>query len=374
MRVLPLALLSTAISIGLSACGGSSSDSGEPIEVPQVESLKALSTTYMGAAVPAGYEDQFSNGIETRPELQDVVIQHFDQITAENIMKSAYIQPRQGDFTFQDADNLVDWALDNNITVHAHALVWHSQMPSWMENYQGDWLTMMDTHVSTVADHFKGRVVSWDVVNEAFNDNNDNGYATYRDTDANSGGHGSPWYQNLGKDYIPEAFKMAHAADSGAELYYNDYNIEDDGAKLASVLRMADELLADDIPIDGIGFQMHVSYDWPSAQAIGTSFAKVVAKGLKVKVTELDIKMNPNGDRNTFTAAMAEEQKLRYQEIIKAYYDNVPANLRGGITVWGVSDADSWIPHFTGHNDWPLLFNSSLEQKPAIEGVANELK
>ncbi|WP_220720477.1 endo-1,4-beta-xylanase [Agarivorans litoreus] len=365
MRILPSALLSTAVSITLIGCGGGGSEPEVPINIPQIESLKALSSTYMGAAVPAGYEGQFNNGIETRPELQDVVIQHFDQITAENIMKSAYIQPRQGDFTFQDADKLVDWALDNNITVHAHALVWHSQMPSWMENYQGDWLTMMDSHVSTVADHFKGRVVSWDVVNEAFDDSSSGGFAPYRN---------SPWYQNLGKNFIPEAFKMAHAADSGVELYYNDYNIEDDGAKLASVLRMADELLADDIPIDGVGFQMHVNYDWPSAQAIGTSFAKVVAKGLKVKITELDIKMNPNGDRNTFTAAMAEEQKLRYQEIIKAYYDNVPANLRGGITVWGVSDADSWIPHFTGHNDWPLLFNSSLEQKPAIEGVANELK
>ncbi len=362
MRVL---LLSTAISLGLTACGGSNSDSGEALETPQVESLKALSSTYMGTAVPAGYEGQFNSGIETRPELQDVVILHFDQITAENIMKSAYLQPRQGDFTFQDADDLVNWALNNDITVHAHALVWHSQMPNWMKNYQGDWLSMMDTHVTTVADHFKGRVVSWDVVNEAFDDSSTDGYAPYRN---------SPWYQHLGKDFIPEAFKMAHAADPNAELYYNDYNIEDDGSKLASVLRMADELLANNIPISGIGFQMHVNYDWPSAQTIGTTFAKVAAKGLKVKVTELDIKMNPHGDRNVFTAEIAEQQKQRYQEIIAAYFANVPVKQRGGISVWGVSDVDSWIPNFTGYNDWPLLFDNQLKQKPAIEGVANALQ
>ncbi|MDO6683969.1 MULTISPECIES: endo-1,4-beta-xylanase [unclassified Agarivorans] len=375
MRISYSALLPFAISVALSGCGGSSSsEPQEPIRIPQVESLKKLSSIYMGAAVPAGYEGQFNNGIETRPDLQDVVNQHFDQITAENIMKSAYIQPREGDFTFQDADNLVDWAIDNNITVHAHALVWHSQMPSWMENFSGDWLAMMDNHVTTVAEHFKGRVVSWDVVNEAFNDNNINNYATYRDTDANSGGSGSPWYRNLGKDFIPQAFNLAHAADPTVELYYNDYNIEDGGAKLNSVLRLADELLADSVPIDGIGFQMHVNYDWPSAQAIGESFAKVAAKGLKVKITELDIKMNPTGNNNTFDNARAEEQLQRYQDIVEAYYSNVPAAQRGGITIWGVSDADSWIPGFTGHNDWPLLFNNQLEQKPAIEGVANALK
>ncbi|MGY5450377.1 endo-1,4-beta-xylanase [Agarivorans sp. MS3-6] len=365
MRLLSSALLPIAISMALSGCGSSSSEPSEPIRVPEIESLKALSSIYMGTAVPAGYEGQFSNGIETRPDLQDVVIQHFDQITAENIMKSAYIQPRQGDFTFDDADTLVDWALANNITVHAHALVWHSQMPSWMSSYSGDWSAMMEDHVTTVADHFKGRVASWDVVNEAFDDSNTGGYAPYRS---------SPWYNNLGKDFIPEAFKMARAADANAELFYNDYNIEDDGAKLNSVLRMVEELQAANVPIDGIGFQMHVNYDWPSIADIGKSFARAADTGLKVKVTELDIKMNPNGNNNSFDNARAEEQKQRYKEIVAAYYSNVPANQRGGITVWGVSDADSWIPGFTGHNDWPLLFNSQLEQKPAIEGVAEALQ
>ncbi|MEE1673813.1 endo-1,4-beta-xylanase [Agarivorans aestuarii] len=374
MRSLSLALISTAICASLAACGGSSSDSGEPIEVPEVASLKDLTASYVGAAVPAEYQNWFSNGILSRPDLQNVVIQHFDQITAENIMKSSYLQPTQGNFSFEDADNLVNWALDNGVTVHAHALVWHSQMPDWMINFSGNWEDMMEAHITTVAQHYAGKVVSWDVVNEAFNDNNDNGYASYRDTDANSGGHGSPWYRNLGKDFIPKAFTMARAADASAELYYNDYNIEDDGAKLNSVLRLADELLADDVPINGIGFQMHVNYDWPSAEAIGTSFAKVAAKGLKVKITELDIKMNPNGDRDNFTAAMAQQQKERYQEIVAAYFANVPANQRGGISVWGVSDADSWIPNFTGHNDWPLLFDEQLQQKPAIEGFANALQ
>lgn len=367
------------MSLSLAACGGSSGvDQGgdEPIREPMVESLKAQTDMPLGVAVPAAYYDYFSNDILQRPDLQDVVVQHFSQITAENIMKSSYLQPAQGVFEWQWADQLVQWALDNKLTVHGHALVWHSQMPTWMEQFDGDagqWQAMLDDHVSNVASHFNGKVVSWDVVNEALSDCASANDSYCGDSAATYPYRNSVLYQNLGADFIAAAFRAAHQADSSVPLYYNDYNISANGLKMDALITMVEGLLADSVPIDGIGFQMHVDYNWPDITSIRSAFRRAAATGLLVKITELDLKMNPNGQNSRFTAAMAEQQLERYQQIVTAYLEEVPSEQQGGVSFWGVSDADSWIPHHTGHEDWPLLFDQDLKQKPAIEGVEQAL-
>src|SRR5690606_5169155 len=158
-----------------------------------------------------------------------------------------------------------------------------------------------------------------------------------------------------------------------------------DHQKLQAVLTMVDDFQAREIPIDGIGFQMHVFLDWPSADTIKNAFAKVVARGLKVKVTELDVPINnpydgsysyPNNYHAELTPALAQRQKVRYCEIAKAYLDAVPAELRGGFTVWGVWDADTWLNQAlfnNRHADWPLLFDTNFQPKPALQGVAEGL-
>lgn len=297
---------------------------------------------------------------------------HFDQITAGNIMKMSYLHPEENNYTFGQADTLINWAKANGLTVHGHTFIWHSdyQVPDWMRNYSGDFQAMLNSHVTTIADHFKDDVVSWDVVNEVIDTNGVDG--CWRN---------SVFYQRAGKAFVANAFRAARAADVDAELYYNDYDTEGGSAdKHQCLLNLVDELVADNVPIDGVAFQMHVQIDWPSADAIGAAFKNIADRGLKVKITELDVPLNnpyastPFPQYTTLTPELEARQKARYKSIVKAYFDNVPADLRGGVTIWGFWDGDSWlIPRNNNTTDWPLLFkgpaDGPYEIKPAYYGV-----
>jgi endo-1,4-beta-xylanase len=235
--------------------------------------------------------------------------------------------------------------------------------------------------VATVVDHFetKTNLVSWDVVNEALNDNNPSNFRT-----------DSAFYIKSGNSavYIEKAFQAARLANANAALYYNDYNIDQNGAKMTKLVEMITDFQARSIPLDGIGFQMHVYLDYPSITDISAAMKKVVDKGLKVKITELDVAVNnpyngswPGNKVTIFTEATALAQKKRYCEIVKAYLDTVPVNLRDGITVWGTTDKNTWLNDlFKSANQyngekiaWPLLFDDNYNDKPALRGFADAL-
>jgi endo-1,4-beta-xylanase len=334
-----------------------------PVETADSRPLQALSGFAVGVAVPA---DPWSHSLLGSPERQAIVRRHFDSLTAENAMKMEYLQPGRGRFTFQHADALVAWALENGIAVHGHTLVWHKQAPGWLNALDGSAEAFEDaltTHVRTVAEHFAGKVTSWDVVNEAFTDESPIGYRA------------TIWYRNLGADYIERAFRLARAAAPDADLYYNDYDIS--GAigpdKLDRILVMVDDYLARGVPLDGIGFQMHVDTESPGIDAIRSAFRKVAARGLKVKITELDVSVNQEERLTELDPATAAWQRHRYADIVRTYVATVPAELRAGITVWGITDGDSWIPGFRDRADWPLLFDADFEPKPALAGFAEGL-
>ncbi len=304
--------------------------------------------------------------------MQNTVVNEFSQITAENIMKMSYMHPAEDTYSFAQADQLVDWATTNGVGVHGHTFVWHSdyQVPNWMKSYSGDFEAMLDTHVTTIAEHFAGRVQSWDVVNEVIDENNN----CWRN---------SLFYQQLGADFVGNAFRAARAGDPDADLYYNDYDTEGGNAnKLQCLESLVDDLLAQNAPIDGVGFQMHVQIDWPSTSAIAQAFQAIVDRGLKVKVTELDVPVNnpyastPFPQYTSYTAEAAALQKARYKAILKTYLDVVPPAQRGGFTIWGIWDGDSWLLDFSereGADDWPLLFggpsDGPYEAKPVVDGL-----
>jgi len=346
---------------------------GEPIEVTR---LADWADGYVvGAALPAG---DASNSVIYRDDLQSVVRQHFSQISAENIMKPEFLQPAEGQFSYEFADDLVDFAEQNGISVHGHTLIWHKRIADFMENCSGEaeCSGYLIDHITDVVGRYKGRIASWDVVNEAFTD--DWGYqeSTYRDIDSyeSNGVYGSVWYREIGKQYIPMAFTAAHAADPDAELYYNDYNLEDNNSKLTAVVTMANELIDADVPIDGIGFQMHISLEAPSIEDIKEALTTAVATGLKIKITELDIRTNVDGEYDTYTSEVEALLSARYQAVAATYLEVVPAEQVGGITMWGVSDADSWIPDTYGYPDWPLLFDEQLTPKEALNGLASAMR
>jgi endo-1,4-beta-xylanase len=334
--------------------------------------LKDLASFPIGVAVPAGND---GNSILTSTRQQVVALPNFSQFTAENIMKMNFMHPEENTFSFGQADDLIAYARNNGISVHAHTLIWHSdyQVPNFMRNYPGDaaaFSAMLKTHVQTVASHFSGKVVSWDVVNEAFVDDGDgSGINGYRN---------SIFYQKLGAKFIDEAFINARAADPIADLYYNDYNTEANTTKTTNMLAMIDGLLARRVPINGVGFQMHVFLDWPSTANIEAVFQQIVNRGLKVKISELDVRINnpynPSLPKfSSLTAEAAAMQKVRYHDIVASYMKIVPAALRGGITVWGVWDTNSWI-NSQGSPDWPLLFDADFKAKPAHQGFAEALQ
>ncbi len=366
-----------------SSSNGTSSSTGS-VYSANVTSLRELADFPIGAAV--SNNDSQTYNILTNVKEQAVVEKHFDQMTAGNIMKMSYLQPTQGNFTFANADAFVDYAKSKNIEVHGHALVWHSdyQVPGFMKNWSGssaDFITALEAHITTVVDHFetKGNVKSWDVVNEAINDGSPT--ANFRTND-------STFYVKSGNSsvYIEKAFQAARAAAPDATLYYNDYNIDQNNAKTTKLIEMLTDFKARNIPIDGVGFQMHVFMDYPPIANISAAMKKVVDKGLKVKITELDVAVNnpysggwPGNKITTFTQTVALTQKQRYCEIIKAYMDTVPANQRGGITVWGTTDASTWLTTATAAYNgqaiaWPLLFDNNYNDKPSLRGFADGLQ
>jgi endo-1,4-beta-xylanase len=368
---------STPKTAGQMAAGQSASNgaikSGNPAAYnAKVPRLRALAPFPVGVAVDGGNE---ARSLPHTPAEQDIVEKHFSQVTPGNIMKMSYLHPDKDTYTFAQADELVNYASAHGIGVHAHTLIWHSdyQVPSFMKNFSGDkaaFLAMLDDHVKNIATHYAGKVQSWDVVNEALNDG-----GGYRQ---------SLFYQRTGADYIEGAFHAARAADPNATLYYNDYNIEADANKLQSLTAMLDGFKARGVPIDGVGFQMHVYMDYPSVNQIKASLKQVVDRGLKVKISELDIPINnpysgayKAGDiKTTYTLDLGLAQKKRYCEVVQAYMEAVPPGQRGGLVVWGVSDPSSWLIQQlfqNRHQDWPLLFDGQYHDKPALRGVADAL-
>ena len=344
-------------------------------------SLKALAPGLnIGVAVAAGGS---SKSIINRPEVQTIVEQHFNQLSAENIMKLESLQPQEGVFFYDESDELVQYAKNNSLTVHGHVLVWHSQIANWMTNFEGDkaaWITMMENHVTNVATHFEEEgdndtVTTWDVVNEAFLDN-----GRYRGAKTTTqGDDASVWYENIGEEFIPLAFTAARAADPDAELYYNDFNLIWSAPKLDGVIAMVNDMQANGVPIDGIGFQSHITLNSPPIATIKAQFKKVVdiRPKIKLKITELDVRMNNDGGvpLTYLTSERADEQKQYYYEIVKAYLEVVPVEQRGGITVWGGIDGDSWLQSWPAPTiEWPLLFNNDYTSKPALQGFADALE
>jgi endo-1,4-beta-xylanase len=347
-----------------------------------VDSLKELADFPIGIAV--SNTDSPSDNILTNVKEQAIAEKHFSQMTAGNIMKMSYMHPDLNTFTFNDADAFVSYAKSKNIRIHAHALIWHAdyQVPNFMKEWTGtsdEFLTMLGTHVTTLVDHFEEseNVDSWDVVNEALTDGNPSDFRT-----------NSPFYVKSGNSpiFIERAFIAADAADPEVDLYYNDYNIENGDSKTQKMVTMVTDFKNRGIPIDGVGFQMHVCLRWPSITAISESMKQVADLGLKVKITELDVAVNqpycdsyPANKISEFTPAIAFEQKKRYCDIIAAYKAVVPEAQRGGVTVWGTRDGSSWLdslyaPEYEGEKiSWPLLFDAQYGDKPALRGFADAL-
>jgi endo-1,4-beta-xylanase len=334
-------------------------------ELAPAETLQSTAPFPMGSAVESG-------SIKSNFYYQGTLITEYNSVTTDYELKFNWIEPQQGAFNYADGDYIVAFAAQHHMRVHAHNFIWHQALPDWVLNFQGDsaaWENLFKTHIETEAQHYKGKVASWDVVNEAIRDDN----GTLRNQDVNPG-DGSIWRRHLGPDYIARAFQYAHEADPNALLFYNDYGQEWNGAKLDSIVALVNNLKTHGIPISGVGMQMHIDINVDNA-GITSALKKLAATGLKVHISELDISVNPNNDPNiVFSSALQIAQANKYQFIVETYRATVPAAQQYGITTWEFSDADSWIPSFFGRKDWPLPFDLLYKKKPAYYGLLKGLK
>ena len=329
----------------------------------------------IGAALnPAQFEERDPRG-------NPIVAAQFNTISPENALKWQSVHPRPDAYTFDAADRYVAFGEKYGMFIVGHCLVWHSQTPQWVfQNGQGEPLTRealldrMRDHIRTVVGRYKGRIAGWDVVNEALNED-----GSMRP---------SPWYRIIGEDYLVKAFQFAHEADPRAELYYNDYSLENEPKRNGAV-DLIRKLKVQGVPVTAIGLQGHDRMDWPSPEQQDATIAAFAALGIKVNITELDIDVLPRATRqptadvslnaapkaelNPYADGLPEsvQQALakRYAELFAVFLKHKDAITR--VTFWGVADGDSWLNGWPvrGRTNYPLLFDRRGQPKPAFDAV-----
>lgn len=361
-------VLLAALVLGSSGCSKNEMEMSTPVETVSAETLAATKPQQSAATLQSSLSFRFGASVnigflQKNEDYRALVTREFNSITAESAMKIKEIHPEEKAFDFADADYLVNYAEQNNKRVHGHTLIWDSSLPSWIKNYKGDskaWENLFKTHIQTIVKHFKGRVQSWDVVNEAFKDDGTLDKTTL-------------WYKKLGPDYIARAFQYAHEADPGAILFYNDYGHEYGNFKRRGIVAYVNELKKRGVPIHGVGMQMHSRYNL-SDDKFAKAINEVAATGLQVHISELDISLNPESNTSKkLTSDLLKAQAAKYKFIVKTY-NAIPKSQQFGITTWNVTDGDSWVPKSYKRPDWPLLFDINYEKKPAYYGVLEGVK
>lgn len=385
-------------SLLLSACGGSSGSTtpptvanGTPTPPPTPAPAPTPTTTSTGNTLTDGlFKDSFASDFQIGCALSSFQVQagdldatlgqsQFNSVTPSFQLKANEIAPTEGVFNFVEADRIVDWAIANGMAIRGHALVWHESTPDYF--YQGtpaEIRTRLETYVSTVVEHFRGRIPIWDVVNEVVSVDIFRGDGSGVGPDRRGA-----WYEAVGSaDYIDWAFHAARNADPDALLFLNEYSTEN-AIKQPWLLEILQRLQDRNVPIDGVGHQFHLFLDSDPAQlmqaidAVDNQFM-----GLINHVTELDMDFynDPGSCWSAQTncdpdlGPVAPPAMLATQaEVLRAVY----AGLRErssvtSVTTWGVTDNESWLNRSPAARfNYPLLFDREGEPKPAFWAIVD---
>lgn len=324
------------------------------------------------------FKDHFFVGAAITPAHTDIrtphgrtLVEHFNSVTAENVMKPDAIQRVKGTFTWTEADRIVQFAKENNMKVRGHTLTWHSQTPDWFFFDQTGALLSKDIalkqleeHITAVMTRYRGMIDSWDVVNEALFDWDPDGQIIYRED--------SPWYKIIGESYIDSAFVYAHRADPDAKLFYNDYN-SIFSWKRNKIFDLVKRLKDNNIPIHGIGLQGHW-FVGTSVEDLRTTLELFRGLGVEIQITELDLSVYLSSNEPgsvVYTDEFNTRQRIAYPEIFRVLLDYSDAI--AGVTFWGIGDDASWLDT-PGRKHFPFLLNEQLQPKPAYFDVQRLLR
>jgi endo-1,4-beta-xylanase len=300
----------------------------------------------------------------------ELLAYHFNSITAENEMKFESVHPLEETYTFELADQLVDFARKNDMFMRGHTLVWHNQTTDWLfEDKDGKTtdretlLLRMKSHIDTVVGRYKNDIYAWDVVNEVIEDE---GEELLRK---------SKWLDIVGPDFIAKAFQYAHEADPKALLFYNDYN-ESHPLKREKIYKLLQSLIEQEVPIHGVGLQAHWNLYDPSLDDIRSAIEKYASLGLKLQLTELDVSLFRFDDKRTDLIAPPEDllemQAERYEamfKLLREYRNEITS-----ATFWGAADDYTWLDNFPvqGRKNWPFLFDELQQPKAAFQRLAGQ--
>jgi endo-1,4-beta-xylanase len=361
------------------ACAPQRSSDGTPPAVPVSPRLKDIfrDDFRVGTAVsPRQFDERDTTAL-------DIITRHFNSISPENVLKWEVVHPRPGVYDFSQSDRYVAFGERRGMFIIGHTLTWHSQTPSWVfEDSTGKPLTRdallarLRDHIQTVVGHYKGRIGGWDVVNEALNEN-----GTMRE---------SPWYRIIGPDFVAQAFQFARAADPAAELYYNDYSMEN-AQKRAGGVRLVKSLLDAGVKVNAVGMQDHLKMDWPTVAEEDSTIRAFAALGVKVNITELDVDVLPQASQNRsadvalraatnpvlnpYTAGLPDSVQRalarRYADMFGVFLAH--RDVIDRVTFWGTTDAGSWLNGWPirGRTSYPLLFDRNGQPKPAFDAVVD---
>ncbi|WP_435922901.1 endo-1,4-beta-xylanase [Paenibacillus sp. DYY-L-2] len=330
-------------------------------------------TEFVVSALKDLFAEDFRIGAAVNPRTiqtqEKLLAYHFNSITAENEMKFESVHPSEDEYTFEEADALVNFARKHGLAMRGHTLVWHNQTTDWLfRDRQGGQvskevlLERLRSHIQTVVGRYKGDIYAWDVVNEVIADEGDQLLRT------------SKWTDIAGGDFIAKAFEYAHEADPNALLFYNDYN-ESHPHKRDKIYALVKSLLDQGVPIHGIGLQAHWNLYDPSLDDIRAAIEKYASLGLQLQLTELDLSVFRFEDERTDLTepapGMLERQAEVYEAVfrlLKEYRDCISS-----VTFWGAADDYTWLDDFPvrGRKNWPFLFDEQHRPKPAYYRVAS---
>ena len=344
------------------------------------------------------YNDAFLTGIAVNGAItsgrdsvsQKIILNQFNAISPENVMKAEVVNPEPGVYNFEGADRYVEFGQENNLFILGHTLVWHNQTPDWFfQDEEGNpntpeaQIEQMRKHIETVAGRYAGKVDAWDVVNEVIDND-----GSYRDETA--------WVKSLGNgdEVVKNAFRFASEYAPNTELYYNDFNAWRP-SKRDGIMRLVRMLQKENIRIDGVGIQGHWGLNYPKTEYIEAAIDSFASLGVKVMITELDVDvlpltkegqvigtglLHPQYDLEEFKEFLdpyqfglpeAQQKELadRYAQLFEIFYRKRDKIDR--VTFWGLHDGMSWKNNYpiSGRTNYPLLYDRNKQPKAALDAI-----
>jgi endo-1,4-beta-xylanase len=301
------------------------------------------------------------------PDYAAALSRELNCIEPENAMKWRALRPDRSTFNFSAADRIVEFAKAHNQLVRGHTLAWHVKNPAWLtdRNFSpAELATILREHIERVMKYYAGKVFAWDVINEAFNDD-----GTMRST---------LWYDSpgigfagQGTKYIEQIFRWARAADPKAKLFYNDYSNENINRKSDAIYAMAKDFKERGVPLDGVGFQMHLSLK-SNLATVAENMARLNALGLEVQIAELDVAIPINAEGQPQNPADLEKQAAVYRQATALCSWAPNCTL---LQIWGITDKYSWLPGYSkGKNGAGLPLDAQYTPKPAHSAVIEVLR